>query len=407
MTALLLGLALMVAGPGAAAWPQWGGPDRNFRVADPGIAAAWGPQGPPTIWRRPLGDGFSAIVGDGETVYTLFREGDQDVAVALRAATGESVWTAAYAAPFEETCSERLGQAPRASPLIAGDRLITVSAGAEMRSFDRHTGARQWHLQLVPPSSDAQKPCGYASSPLLYKDTVLTLAGGAGRAVVAVDVATGRQRWASQDFLNGYSSPLLIDVGGRMELVVFTAGEVSGLDPDTGTLEWSVPHPADYGVNVALPVYGDDRLLFVSSAYNGGSRVLELTRTDTGVQATERWAHKRVRIHFGNAVRLEDRVYASSGDFGSAPFAAVDVTTGDIVWRDRAVARSSLIAVGSQLLILDEDGTLVLATPGPDGLQVHGTHQVFSGRAWTPPTLIGTRLFVRDRKEIVALDLSK
>ena len=104
---------------------------------------------------------------------------------------------------------------------------------------------------------------------------------------------------------------------------------------------------------------------------------------------------------------MKDRVYASSGDFGSAPVAAVDITTGDIVWRDRAVARSSLIAVGSQLLILDEDGTLMLATPGPDGLQVRRTHQVFSGRAWTPPTLIGTRLFLRDRKEIVALDLSK
>lgn len=407
MTPLLLGLALSLAGPPAASWPQWGGPHRNFHVPDPGIAATWPPDGPPALWRRPLGDGFSAIVGDADVVYTLFRDGDRDVAIALRARTGETVWTASYPAPFEETCSERLGRAPRAAPLIAGERLITVTAGAEMRSLDRHTGAEQWQAALVPPASDAQKPCGYASSPLLYKDSVIALAGGAGRGVVAIDLATGRQRWASQDFLNGYSSPLLIEVGGRPSLVVFTAGEISGLDPDTGALEWSVPHPADYGVNVALPLFGDDNLLFVSSAYNGGSRVLALSRTAGGVQATERWAHKRVRIHFGNAVRLDDRVYASSGDFGSAPFAAVDVPTGDIVWRDRAVARSSLVGVGGRLLILDEDGTLVLATPGPDGLEIHGEHQVFTGRAWTVPTLIGTRLYLRDRREIVALDLSK
>jgi hypothetical protein len=132
-----------------------------------------------------------------------------------------------------------------------------------------------------------------------------------------------------------------------------------------------------------------------------------LTRTPGGVTTEELWAHKRVRVHFGNAVRLGDRIYASNGDFGAAPFAAVDVKTGDMLWRDRSVARASLIGVGQHLIILDEDGKLTLATPADSGLTIHAQAQIFSGRSWTVPTLVGTKLFARDRKEIVALELGR
>ena len=403
----LLGSLLLPLAESRPTWPQWGGPNRDFTTRDAGLAESWPADGPRTIWRRALGDGFSAIVSDGGALYTLYRDGGDDVIVSLDAATGRTRWETRLPSPFDETCSERLGAAPRAAPLLTGNRVISVSAGGRMRSLDRQKGTLQWALDLVPPGSDAAKPCGYATSPIAYKDTIITMAGGKSRAVVAIETATGRERWASQDFMNGYSSPILVDLDGRPELIAFTAGEVSGLNPDNGALEWTRPHPADFGVNVAMPVFGADRLLFVSSAYNGGSRVLRLTRTANGVSADEIWAHRRVRIHFGNAVRIGNRIYASNGDFGAAPFAAVDVTTGDMLWRDRAVGRATLIAAGGRLLILDEEGTLTLATPGDTGLQVHAQTQIFNQRSWTAPTLVGTTLYARDRREIVALDLGR
>ena len=408
-TAVALSLAfVLLANAGAfetSDWPQWGGPTRNF-VVQADIAPSWPEAGPRQAWRRPLGDGFSSIVGDGTTLYTMYRDAESDVVIALEAATGKTAWETRYIAPFEETCSQRLGSAPRAAPLLAGDRLITVSAGGLMHSFDRRTGAQQWALPLVTDARQA-KPCGFSTSPVLFRNTLLTMAGGQGRGVIAVDVATGRQLWAAQNFSNGYSSPLLIDLEGRPELIAFTAGEISGLDPSTGALEWSVAHPADYGVNVAMPVWGDDGVLFVSSAYNGGSRALKLSRKDGRVLVEERWAHKRVRIHFGNAVRIGDRIYTANGDFGAAPLVAVDVKTGDPVWRDRTVPRATLLAVGNQLLALGEDGTLLLGTPGSEGLTLQGKVQVFNGLSWTAPALIGSTLYLRDRKEIVALDLSR
>jgi len=152
---------------------------------------------------------------------------------------------------------------------------------------------------------------------------------------------------------------------------------------------------------------GAPHLLFVSSAYGGGSRMLQLRRTGDTVSVDERWNSQRVRIHFGNGVRLGNRLYASNGDMGSAPFAAIDVGTGDMLWRDRTVTRATLIASGDRLILLDEDGNLAIATPTDSGLQVHAKAPILTERAWTAPTLVGTTLYVRDRHQIMALDLSK
>ena len=70
--AVALGLAFAAAAAGLAgaerapgtAWPQWGGPARNFIADAPGLAASWPTGGPRRIWQRPLGDGFSAIGGE-------------------------------------------------------------------------------------------------------------------------------------------------------------------------------------------------------------------------------------------------------------------------------------------------------------------------------------------------------
>ena len=409
MIALLAVVALLTtaveAGKGSHAWPQWGGPSRSFVTDAPALATSWPADGPRRLWQRPLGDGYSAIVSDAETLYTVYRADSQDVAIALDAATGLTKWESRFEAPFKETCSQRLGPVPRAAPLIAGDRLVTISAGGLMNSFDRRTGERQWSLNLIEGSDGAVRACGYSASPVAFKDLIITTAGGPGRGVVAVKADTGAFAWRSQDFQNGYSSPLLIDLDGRPELVVFTFGEVSGLDPATGQLEWTVAHRAEQGVNVAMPIWGPDNLLFVSSAYNGGSRVLKLTRQGDKVDVKEVWASQRVRIHFGNAVRLGGRIYASNGDFGAAPFAAIDVLTGDMVWRDRGVSRSTLISADGKLIILDEDGNLAIATPEESGLKIHAKAQVLESTAWTVPTLCGSRLYLRDTKQIVALEL--
>ena len=112
-----------------------------------------------------------------------------------------------------------------------------------------------------------------------------------------------------------------------------------------------------------------------------------------------------MRVHIGTAIRIGSTIVASSGDFGPAFITAVDIGSGKVVWQDRTFARAQLLYADSKLLILDEDGNLGLATASPTGLQVLAKAPVLEHRAWTPPTLVGTTLYVRDRKNIAAFDL--
>ena len=113
-----------------------------------------------------------------------------------------------------------------------------------------------------------------------------------------------------------------------------------------------------------------------------------------------------MRVHIGNTVRIGDYIYGSSGDFGPAFFAAVNVKTGQVAWQDRSLAKASFVYADGKLILVDEDGNLALATLSLTGLKVHSKISLLSRNAWTAPSLAGKILYVRDRKVIMALDLS-
>jgi hypothetical protein len=118
----------------------------------------------------------------------------------------------------------------------------------------------------------------------------------------------------------------------------------------------------------------------------------------------------RLRVHIGSLIRLGDRAYGSSGDFGPAFITAVDMRDGRIVWQDRSFSRAQLVSVGGAgglLVVLDEDGVLGLARIGATGLQVLARAQVASRLSWTPPTLAGGTLYVRDRATLHALRVAR
>jgi len=94
MIQLLLLAALI--GDGNVRWLEWGGPTRDFHVPDAALAPSWPTEGPRRIWSRELGDGYSAVLADGSHLYTVFRRNNQNVAIALDAASGRTTWEQAF-----------------------------------------------------------------------------------------------------------------------------------------------------------------------------------------------------------------------------------------------------------------------------------------------------------------------
>jgi hypothetical protein len=160
-------------------------------------------------------------------------------------------------------------------------------------------------------------------------------------------------------------------------------------------------------MNNSTPIWGPDNTLIVSSAYNQGTRALRLSRQDGKTEVEPLWFSNRLRLMFANALRLGDHIYGSNGDFGPSFITAVNVKTGETVWQERGFGRSSFLAADSKVIIIDEDGDLVLARLAPDKMTVLSQAHIFNTMSWTAPTLVGTTLYARDREKIVAIDLGK
>ncbi|HJN45126.1 MAG: PQQ-like beta-propeller repeat protein [Vicinamibacterales bacterium] len=426
--ALMVALGVMTLSPIAHAqdpsdyatageWRQFGGPTRDFQVEAPSLANAWPEGGPTRLWSRPLGPGHSSVIVDDGRLYTMFRpqvEGarwaSEETVIALDAATGEMVWDYSYPS---RPMDFNFGAGPHSSPLVVGDRLFTVGTNKQFHVFDKRSGELLWSHDLVadfnaPPTliRPAVK-AGYGASPTAYKDMVIVTAGGPGQSVLAFRQEDGSLVWRGGDFLISPATPMLIDVDGQTQLLVYGGQTINGLDPDTGTVLWTHEHETQGDMNNSTPVWGDDNILFMTSNYNGGGRAVQLSRDGAETRVEELWFNTRLAVMFGNVLRLGDYLYGSSGGFGPAIVTALDVKTGEAVWQQRGYGRSSFVHADGKAIMLSEDGRLVLARLSPEGFEVLSSVALLDTTAWTAPTLVGTTLYVRDRAQIVALDVGE
>lgn len=390
-----------------AQWPQFGGPNRDFTVAEDRLDVTWPKDGPKRIWSRPLGDGYSSILVDDGHLFTMYRDGDEEIIAALDSATGRSVWQHRYAAPVDAAeFASRYGHGPRSTPLIAGDRIFAIGFNGRLTCLDKKTGTAQWTVDLTG-KFDAKLPrWGYANSPIAFENNIIVPVGGKGAALVALDQSTGRVVWKRHDFENSYGSPVLIDAEGERQLVCLMAREIVAVNPANGDLLWQHPHEGQWLNNIPNPIWGADQLLFVTSEGNAGSRVLKLSKQDNKAAAKEIWSTRIFRVVHRNVLRIGDMILGSSGDFGATVFTAIDIHTGEALWKRRDIDRAGMLRVGDKLLMLEETGRLSCATPTRDGLTIHAQSTILEEKAWTIPTLVENRLYVRNRQTIAAFELA-
>ena len=421
LTALFaLSIATSLPSPGGFAaaddaWLQWGGPRRNFVLSSAPLADSWPAAGPRKLWERSLGEGHSAILVDGGRLYTMYRYAglmsmirrtQTETIAAMDAATGKTIWEHTYDSSTSGLALE-YGAGPHATPLIVGNTLFAIGSRTELFALDKNSGKVLWQHNLVKEFGAEQDDRGFAPSPIAYRETIIIPTGAKGGAVMAFNQRTGALAWKNGDYPVGPAAPVLITVDGQEQLVVSGGNEMLGVDPNNGAVLWRHPHKTDWGLNISTPVWGEDNLLFVSAAYNNGARLLKLSQAGGKTTVEQLWYQNRMKTHIGSVIRLGSFFVGSSGDFGPCPTAAVDVKTGQVLWQNREFARSTFLHADGKLIVMDEDGNLGLATPTREGLNVKAKASVLSNKSWTVPTLVGTRLYIRDRAKMMAFDLGR
>ena len=331
----------------------------------------------------------------------------EEVVVALDAQTGKTVWEYRYtAAPLPDgTIGAENIRGPNATPLVHGGKVYAFGATGNLHCVDQKTGKPVWSHDVLAEFGAKMPGFGFASSPLIYKNSLILPIGGPGVGVIAFDPDSGNVQWKKHDFAGTHSSPILIRVDGRDEIVLLAGTEVVGMDPATGDIEWRYPFQS----NVMTPLWGDDGILFISSYITSpdrGSRGLKLTRKDGKVNVEEHWATKEVRVGYTNAVRSGNLIIACSGEDDEFFMTGIEAATGKIAWQTPGFEMANLVSADGKLIILD-NGSLSLGVPTPKGLESKSKFHLFKKSIWSNATIVGQRLFARDHETITALDLGK
>ena len=389
------------AGAGGSDWPQWLGPTRDGVAPSVKLLKQWPEEGPSTIWRRQIGEGFSGFSIVGDFVYTMFTDGPNEYLACLNAENGSERWRLRTGARYVE---RQGGNGPRCTPSVDGDLVYAIGASGELVAANATTGRQVWQHHLMRDSGAKRPRWGFSGSPLVLGNTLVVEAGGSGgRAFVAFDSKTGAVVWTSQDDKIGYSSPVSVTAAGVRQVIFFSGVGLASVSPDDGELYWRHSWPTSYDVNSATPIFIPPDRFFISSGYDTGATVVQVAVDGDGLKAKEVWRNREMKNHMATSVLHDDHIYGIDNSI----LKCIDAATGSTRWKARGYGKGTLILADGHLLVLGDKGKLGLIEANPSAFREVASAQVLSGLCWTAPSLARGRLYLRSMEEAVCLQIAE
>ena len=399
---LAAALAMTLAAAAAAAdWPQFRGPELDGISRETGLLSAWPDAGPPVVWRAPLGEGYSGISVVGDRLYTMYADGGEERVVCLDAASGGELWRYRIGNKWKDM----MGNGPRSTPTVADGVVYALGAFGQLAALDAATGKELWAQDLRQTVGARPPTWGVSSSPLVEGELLILDAGGrGGHSIIALERATGELAWASESDKAGYAMPLPLTVDGSRQVVLFTGTQLVGVDPADGRVLWKNAWKTSYDVNAATPVFIPPRRLFVASGYSTGGALFELRAADGATRVTRAWTSPKMRNQFSSSLYHDGHIYG----FDNSTLKCLDARTGEERWAVReGFGHGSLTLADGHLYVLGDRGRLALVEATPEAYREKGAAEVIDGKCWTVPTLAGGRLYLRNERELVALDVRR
>jgi outer membrane protein assembly factor BamB len=380
-------------------WPGFRGPERDSVVRGVRIETDWSRTPPIQLWRHPIGPGWSSFAVDGDRVFTQEQRGDDEMVSAYDLKTGEPVWRHGDAARFWES---NAGPGPRATPTLSNGHVYTHGATGILNALDARDGSVLWSRNTASDTSTTVPDWGIASSPLVVGDVVIAAAAGS---LAAYDRATGKPRWLGPKGGWGYSSPQVATIDGVTQVVFVNGPGVIGVSPSDGALLWKHEWGGDSIVQPAV-LAGGDLLIGSGSglAANSGMLRVNVVRKPGGWIVKERWMSMALKAYFNDFVVHQGHAFGFDGSI----LACIDLKDGTRKWKGGRYGHGQLILLADQnvLLVLSEDGELVLVSASADKFTEMARVPAIEGKTWNHPVLAGDVLLVRNGEQMAAFRLS-
>lgn len=411
-------------------WPHWMGPDHDNVWKESGLLEEFPAGGPKVLWRTPIAGGYAGPAVAGGRVYVTDYVTNDNVKIAnferkqstgtertlcLDEATGKIIWKREY--PVQYGVSYPAG--PRCTPIVDEGMVYTLGAEGHLYGLNAKSGAIIWAKELKKEYQTESALWGYASHPLVDGDQLICLAGREGCHVVAFNKKTGEELWRAQTAPEqGYSPPTIIEAGGVRQLIILSPSSVASLNPQNGDLYWSVPYEATNGSIIMAPVQVGE-YLFVAG-YSNKNMLLKLDPNEPDAEVV--WQNEKQKaISPVNVqpIAVDGTIY---GFDQGGKLMAVEVPSGNRLWqtsepvskRPSGSDTAFIVKQANHFWLFNEKGEIILANLTPAGYEELGRAKVIEptnvafGRdvVWCMPAFAHKKMFVRNDKECICVDLS-
>ncbi|MFN9219410.1 MAG: PQQ-binding-like beta-propeller repeat protein [Planctomyces sp.] len=431
--ALGLGMVLSLSCSAVSAddWPQWMGPQRDNVWREDGLLEKFPAGGPKVLWSTPVAGGYSGpAVSGGKVCITDYVTAD-NVKVdnfdrrefsgterihCLDEATGKVLWTHEY--PVKYSISYPAG--PRCTPVMHEGLVYALGAEGHLFCLSTDSGKVVWSHDLKKEYSTTAPLWGYAAHPLIDGDNLLTLAGGEGTHIVALNRLTGQEVWRSTSSGaqgQGYCPPTIINHGGARQLIMYKPDAVVSLDPATGKQYWSLPYEASNGSIIMSPVLSGNYLY--AAGYSNKSLMMELDPARPA--ARELWRDKSNIICPVNVQPFLDKEVLYGFD-QKGVLRALTIPDGKRLWetsdaigkRPAGSETAFIVRQGSRYVLFNELGELLLAELTAEGYREIDRAKVIEpsnfafGRevVWSMPAFANRHVYLRNDNQIICVDFA-
>lgn len=372
-------------------WAGWRGPQGNGVTREKVVNLDWSASGPPKLWTANVGKSYAAVAVKGRRVFAMGSQGGKETITCFDAETGDIKWKRAYAHPKRPTSADPNPTATGATPVADGDRVYTLDREGVALCLNAANGEIVWKQDLRAKTGATALQFGFTGAPLIEKDLAIYNVGNGG---TALNKVTGALAWKSGGDA-GYSTPVSYMEGGKRAVALSTGSGVCAVDPANGKKLWQHTWKTRFDVNAIDPVVSGGQVFI--TAYDRA----QMLRVEGG-KVRVAFEPRNMKNTYITPVLIGDHLYGNDNGF----LRCVEWKTGKTLWGERGLGSGALIAAGSDLVVLTENGELIVAEANPAKYVEKAKAKVMEGKCWTQPVLANGRLYCRNNDgALVCLDL--
>lgn len=434
-----------------AIWSSIRGAAFDGHSSEKEIANQWPAEGPPVLWSRDLGQGYSSFVAWDNYIATQYQQLSGQYIICMAADSGKTKWEYRYDWPYDPA---GVYPGPRSTPTFDSGFVYFTSPSGQVACLNADTGVKVWSMELTQRFGVKAPGFGYSCSPIVVGDKIVLPIGAHDASVVALDKKTGDTKWKSVDAKSSvlsstsgsrdseasYCSAYPIVFRGRSCIVCYLQNAIVCHETESGEQLWRYGLSSGYDEHSAWPIY-DEPFLWISGAFQRGSELLEIT--DNAQQPIRLVRQSKLMsndifssvLHDGALFGFDlHEAQAKTHRTSRGIFRCIDFRTGEELWSvgtgrlqrntinasgdagivsnsqssEKNIGHATVLFVDNKLVLMNDLGELILAKASRDKYEELARTMLLGGEiCWTQPAISQKRLFVRNHSRAVCVYLGR